>query len=410
MNNLQSLNKLLVYRNILADPLLLAMMSAETDEEYETAGRLIAKAEELGLTGDIVKEYVIHLLNSLENTFSRAAERAGGKIGEGLLAAAEHDRAILLDFFRQDVEVLRGPLLKNYQPTNPEPNKSRRNIRRFFLPGMTAAGAVHGLCRHYRRYGYGPLAEYMAFKWNDKEHSLAGVNSCDDITFDGLIGYERQKRELIGNTEAFLKGLPANNVLLYGERGSGKSSSVKALVNKFFDEGLRLVEISRFQFTHLPAVMGSLKNWGKKFILYLDDLSFEEFEVEYKQLKSIIDGGVAAKPDNVLIYATSNRRNIVKEVWADNEGDELHRSDTINEKVSLADRFGVKIFFPSPNQEAYFAIITGLAARAGLGMGDDELRREAVKWEMSHTGRSGRVARQLITYLLGRREAKAGEN
>jgi predicted AAA+ superfamily ATPase len=344
--------------------------------------------------------------------FSRTAERADGKIGEGLLAAAEHDVKILRGLFRQDIETFCEPLLKNYRPTNPGQSKSRQNIRKFFLPDgdMTDADAVQGLCRHYRRYGYGPLADYMAFKWDEKERRLVGVNSCDNITFDGLIGYERQKRELIGNTEAFLQGLPANNVLLFGERGAGKSSSVKALINKFFDDGLRLVEIPRPQFAQLPSVMGSLKNWGKKFVLYLDDLSFEEFEVEYKQLKSIIDGGIEVKPGNVLIYATSNRRNIVKEVWADNEGDELHRSDTINEKVSLADRFGVKIFFPSPNQEAYFKIITALAARAGLGMGEEELRREAVKWEMSHTGRSGRIASQLVAYLLGRRETKAGDN
>jgi predicted AAA+ superfamily ATPase len=412
LNSLQSLKKLLVYRNILSDPLLLAMMDAESGDSCETAGRLVAKAEEIGLSGDIVKEYIIYLLNSVESVFSRTAEHADGKIGDGLLAAAEHDVKILRGLFRQDMEMFCWPLLKNYRPTIPGQSKSRQGIRKFFLPdgNMTDADAVRGLRRHYRHYGYGALADYMAFKWDEKGQKLVGVNSCDNITFDGLIGYGRQKKELIDNTEAFLKGLPANNVLLFGERGAGKSSSVKALINKFFDDGLRLVEIPRSQFAQLPAVMGGLKNWGKKFILYLDDLSFEEFEVEYKQLKSIIDGGIEAKPDNVLIYATSNRRNIVKEVWADNEGDELHRSDTINEKVSLADRFGVKIFFPSPDQRAYFEIIAALAARAGLDIGEDELRREAVKWEMSHTGRSGRIASQLIAYLGGRREAKAGDN
>jgi predicted AAA+ superfamily ATPase len=408
LNYWQSLDKLLLFRNILADRLLLSMLDTKKGGEYQTAGQLIAKAEEIGLTGDLATEYILHLLSAGESVLSRAAERAGDKIGEGLLAAAEHDIARLRGIFRQGLEILREPLIKNYRPTQPARNSSRQNIRRFFLPDdhMTDAEAARGLCRHYKCYGYGLLADYMAFKWDDKEHRLTGVNSCDNITFSGLIGYERQKAELIDNTEAFLQGLPANNVLLYGERGTGKSSSIKALINKFFDRGLRLVEIPRFQFTHLPAIMGSLKDRGKKFVLYLDDLSFEEFEVEYKQLKSIIDGGIETKPDNVLIYATSNRRNIVKEVWADNEGDELHRTDTINEKISLADRFGIRIFFASPNQDAYFKIITELAAQAGLAMSAEELRREAVKWEMSHTGRSGRVASQLISYLVGRGDGK----
>ena len=207
---------------------------------------------------------------------------------------------------------------------------------------------------------------------------------------------------MIRNTEAFLEGKPANNVLLFGDRGTGKSSSIKALGNAFFEKGLRMVEVKRHDFAGLPKVMQELSRWGKKFIVVLDDLSFEEFEVEYKALKSILDGGLEVKPDNVLFYATSNRRNIIKEVWQDQNMSELHSRDSINEKISLADRFGIKLFFDSMNQEQYFRLLENKAEAEGLDIPKEELRAAAVKWEMSHTGRNGRIARQLLDYLHGR--------
>ncbi len=407
MNYARILNKLLLYRNLLDDDLLHSMMTMEVySDEYSVASRLVAKAEEVGLEGELGSEYIFYLLSYGDNVFSRMAERCQGEVGEGLLAAAAHDIELLRELFRQNPgQRFKEALLLDYKPTKRGRNRSLGDIKKYFVDSdLPADEAAKGLCRHYRRYGYGMLADHMAFKWDGRSECFIGVNSCDNITFDDIIGYDRQKADLIGNTEAFLQNLPANNVLLYGERGTGKSSSIKALVNKFFDEGLRLVEVSRSQFGQLPAIMGQLKNWGKKFILYLDDLSFEEFEVEYKQLKSVIDGGIEVKPDNVLIYATSNRRNIVKEVWADSEGDELHRTDTINEKVSLSDRFGVKIFFISPDQEAYFKIILEKAAKAKLDLTPEELKKEAVKWEMTHSGRSGRIAEQLITYLAGQKK------
>ena len=404
MNHLRTLNRLLLFRNILEDKLLAEMMTVESHTgEYSTAAKLIEKAEKVGLSGDLVKEYIFYLLANGDNVFSRTAERNGAKLGDGLLRAAGHDIVVLREFLQQEMNIFTENVMHDYQPTGAVKNRSIYDIKKYFTDaGIPADEAAKGLCGHYRRYGYGILADYMAFKWDEKAGSLVGISSCDDITFDSIVGYERQKQELIDNTKAFLQGLPANNVLLYGQRGTGKSSSIKALVNTFFADGLRLVQVSRYQFIHLPAIMSTLKNWGKKFILCLDDLSFEEFEVEYKQLKSILDGGLEAKPDNVLIYATSNRRNIIKEVWADNEGDELHRTDTINEKVSLSDRFGLKIFFISPSQDEYFTIVKELAARYKLGLSDVELKQEAVKWEMTHTGRSGRVAEQLVTYLAGR--------
>lgn len=394
------LNDLVVYRNILKDDLFCQTM--ENQDNCLTASKLLEKAEEIGLEGDLVVEYIFYLLAYGSNIFVRTAEK-NGVVGASLLEAVASDIVLLRETIKSDINLFKQPFMKKYFPTVKSQIASLQSIKEIILDAdINPNEAAKNLCQYYKKYGYGIIADYMAFKWHDNR--LVGVNSCDDITFDEIIGYERQKAELIANTESFLKGLPANNVLLYGERGTGKSSSVKALINKYFEEGLRLVEVSRSQFLSIPTVMSSLKDIGKKFILYLDDLSFEEFEVEYKQLKSTIEGGIEAKPDNVLIYATSNRRNIIKEVWADNEGEELHRTDTINEKVSLADRFGLKVFFISPDQDAYFKIILEKAKRAGLNMTEEKLKKEAIKWEMSHTGRSGRIAEQLITYLIGKRK------
>lgn len=392
------LNDLVIYRNILKDELFCRIIENEWD--CSTAGSLLERAEEIGLEGDLVVEYIFYLLAYGNNIFVRTAER-NGIVSDSLLKAAASDIVLLRETLASDVNLFKQPFMQQYIPTAKSKITSLQNMKQIILDEKTSPKeAAEKLCQYYKKYGYGIIADFMAFKWSDNK--LVGVHSCDNITFDEIIGYERQKNELMANTETFLKGLPANNVLLYGERGTGKSSSVKAIINKYFEEGLRLVEVSRAQFLSIPAIMSSLNDIGKKFILYLDDLSFEEFEVEYKQLKSTLEGGIEAKPDNVLIYATSNRRNIIKEVWADNEGDELHRTDTINEKVSLADRFGLKVFFISPDQDAYFKIILEKAKKVGLKMTEEELKKEAIKWEMSHTGRSGRIAEQLITYLIGK--------
>ena len=223
---------------------------------------------------------------------------------------------------------------------------------------------------------------------------------------DDLIGYELQKKKLAENTEAFVEGRKANNVLLFGDSGTGKSTSIKAIVNQYYDRGLRLIEIYKHQFKELSNVIAAIKNRNYKFIIYMDDLSFEEFEIEYKFLKAVIEGGVETKPDNILIYATSNRRHLIKETWNDRNDVEMnngiHKSDTMEEKLSLVNRFGVTISYEKPSQKEYFDIVTGLAKREGLKIDDDTLKAEANKWELSHGGISGRTAKQFINYLLGK--------
>ena len=234
------------------------------------------------------------------------------------------------------------------------------------------------------------------------------INNMDKVMLSDLIGYEIQKKKLVDNTEAFVEGRKANNVLLFGDSGTGKSTSIKAIVNEYYDRGLRMIEIYKHQFKDLSNVIAAIKNRNYRFIIYMDDLSFEEFEIEYKFLKAVIEGGVETKPDNILIYATSNRRHLIKETWNDRDDVEMdngmHKSDTMEEKLSLVNRFGVTINYSKPSQKEYFGIVTGLARKAGIKMSDEELCAEANKWELSHGGISGRTAQQFINYLLGSRE------
>ena len=215
---------------------------------------------------------------------------------------------------------------------------------------------------------------------------------------------EIPKKKLVENTEAFVNGKKANNCLLFGDAGTGKSSSIKAIANAYYDRGLRIIEIYKHQFVDLSDVISQIKNRHYKFIIYMDDLSFEDFEIEYKYLKAVIEGGLEKKPDNVLIYATSNRRHLISESFQDKEGrrDDLHASDTVQEKLSLFARFGVSIFFCAPDKKEFNTIVQTLAERYGVTMPTEELLAEANKWELSHGGLSGRTAQQFIDYLLGK--------
>ena len=220
------------------------------------------------------------------------------------------------------------------------------------------------------------------------------------------MGYEIAKKKLIDNTEAFVQGRKANNCLLYGDAGTGKSSSIKGILNKYYDQGLRIIEVYKHQFQDLNELIAQIKNRNYRFIIYMDDLSFEEFETEYKYLKAVIEGGLEKKPDNILIYATSNRRHLIKETYGDKEGirEDMHTSDTVQEKLSLVYRFGVTIYFGAPDKKQFQNIVTTLAERYGVRMPEEELLLEANKWELNHGGLSGRTAQQFIDYLLGRLE------
>ena len=256
----------------------------------------------------------------------------------------------------------------------------------------------------YKDYGVGNFGLHKSFRIKEENNAakIVPITNSENIRLTDLIGYEKQKQQLIDNTEAFIRGEKANNVLLFGESGTGKSSSVKAILNEYYKDGLRMIEIFKHQFGNLTSVIEQIKDRNYKFIIYMDDLSFEETELEYKYLKAVIEGGLEKRPDNVLIYATSNRRHIVKERWDERKqsADDVHGNDSKQEKLSLYARFGVTIYYGSPMQKDYLKIVDGIADRMGLTIEKEKLHQEAIKWELAHGGFSGRVAEQCVTHLL----------
>ncbi|HML88664.1 MAG TPA: ATP-binding protein [Methylomusa anaerophila] len=413
MTAITELNQLIIYRNLLANPVvkkLLLFLSGESSEDVRPAVvyDFIRQAEQLGLAGDVVKSYLLYLISVDENIFSAMAEKTNGQMGDSLFATARQDIAILKRFFDNALNHLPGlDMLRQYQPTSPQNHKALGELAAYFFASnaFSPDEAVRRLIAHYVQHGCGKAANVAFFRW-DSDAGLQGVQNPDPIRLADIVGYEYQKSLLIGNTQAFLDGRPANNVLLVGDRGTGKSSSVKALVNEYYMNGLRLIEVPKYELRHLNKIMDLLPGRGKKYILFLDDLSFEENEAEFKYLKSVIEGGVGTKPENVLIYATSNRRHIIRENWSDSgeKSDDKHRGDTIQEKISLADRFGITLIYTAPSQDEYLQIVAGIAQRNNIGLSPAELRSEAIKWEMRHSGRSGRVARQFVQHLLGCRQ------
>ena len=294
-------------------------------------------------------------------------------------------------------------MLDDYQPGSPTVTPGVAALRGLLDREWTPAKLADALAEYYLRFGCGDISAYRAFRWNDQD-GLVGIRHFESIRFTDLIGYMDQKKELQSNTLAFLAGRPANNVLLVGARGTGKSSSVKALANEYFNMGLRLVQIAKPQLTGLPRIMETLRRFASKhFILFLDDLSFEDTEPEYKYLKSTIEGGVESRPENVLIYATSNRRHLIKETWHDRESgpDDVYRADSMNETISLSDRFGLIINYRSPNQNEYLAIIDYHLRANGVILPPEELRILGQRWELEHSGRNGRTAKQFVTHYLG---------
>ena len=404
------LHELCICRPILQDALIGKFLCflenpENTSHAYAFTAGLIEKAELLGFSGNILRAYFLHALAQAENTFARTAEQSGGHVGGSLRRAFVRDMEILADVFHEPPSaMLPCDLLDDYAPTNRCTTEAAAFLHERMEKAPSAEDAADAFLDFYRRYGCGEISSCKAFSWNDKEHRLQGVERFEALPLADIIGCDRQKRQLTDNTEAFLEGRPANNVLLIGARGTGKSSSVKALAHEYYGRGLRLVQLAKSQLGELPRILAALRGFpSKRFILFLDDLSFEEFETEYKYLKSAIEGGVEARPKNVLIYATSNRRHLIKESWRDRDRaqDELYRQDSMNETVSLSDRFGLIITFLAPDQEQYHAIIAHYLEKEGVRLAPEELRILAHRWELEHSGRSGRTAQQFAAHYLG---------
>ena len=262
------------------------------------------------------------------------------------------------------------------------------------------------MVQFYKDFGVGKLGLHKAFRVEHPENSdveIIPITNIAHVHLDDLVGYEDAKKKLVDNTKAFVEGKKANNCLMFGDAGTGKSSSIKAILNQYYDQGLRMIEVYKHQFQDLNDVIAQIKNRNYKFIIYMDDLSFEEFEIEYKYLKAVIEGGLEKKPKNVLIYATSNRRHLIRETFRDKQDrdEDMHTNDTVQEKLSLVARFGVTIYFGSPDKKAFQEIVRVLAKKNGINMPEEQLLLEANAWELSHGGLSGRTAQQFIDYLMG---------
>ncbi len=433
MNNIVS--KLLIYGDMPEDSILMRLSdvcrqvkSGNYDRDelvsvvYRQIKKLLIIATDYGFDDNLWHNYLTFLLMTDENPFSITCEKTGAQDGS-VNYFAKSDFKEFKKLFDYSFDVIEDALLidcfsriSDYKAIGKPELMYNKNVsekvREFSKKLETSKDEnefFEVVTEFYRQYGVGMFGLNKAFRItsvNDgKELIFNPINNMDRVVLDDLIGYEIQKKKLIDNTEAFVEGKKANNVLLFGDSGTGKSTSIKAIVNEYYDRGLRMIEIYKHQFKDLANVIASIKNRNYKFIIYMDDLSFEEFEIEYKFLKAVIEGGVETKPDNVLIYATSNRRHLIKETWNDRNDMEtdagIHRSDTIEEKLSLVNRFGVTINYSKPSQKEYFNIAIQLARKNGVSMSDEDICKEANKWELSHGGISGRTAQQFVNYLVG---------
>ncbi len=428
-----SLDELIIYRNLDEDEILKNIVSIVncadqcTDNEkladcrkkiYSSVHSLIELAGKYGFEKNLWQNYLTLLMVNNENVFSKACEIRGIQNGT-LLGFAMHDFLIFRELFALDFKCLNKiadrsvfEMILNYERVDDSGKAFNKRIRGCICElseNLANSKSIGEFAKYiidfYRRFGVGKLGLHKAFRVahdSDGVH-IVPITNIAHVNLDDLVGYESAKKMLTENTEAFLNGKRANNCLLFGDAGTGKSSSIKAILNKYYEQGLRIIEVYKHQFQDLNDVIAQIKNRNYKFIIYMDDLSFEEFEVEYKYLKAVIEGGLERKPENVLIYATSNRRHLIKENFSDRDGwtDNVHKTDTVQEKLSLVARFGVTIYFGSPDKKQFQNIVKVLAERYGVSMPEDKLMLEANRWELNHGGLSGRTAQQFIDYLLG---------
>ena len=392
---------------------------------FSCANQLIELAVTFGFQGNLYHCFLAFCLANHENAYSTSCEITG-PAGGSLDALALHDFRIFKELFDQDIRTLDGEgenlwgQIASYQAASENGRVFNKRIRDRILAlalsleqAPDAAAFQKEVTQFYREFGVGKFGLNKAFRILEKDEQafIDPITSIDHVYLSDLVGYELQKKKLIENTESFIEGREANNVLLYGDAGTGKSSSIKAILNQYYDRGLRIIEVYKHQFKALSDVLEQVKDRNYKFIIYMDDLSFEEFELEYKYLKAIIEGGLGKKPKNVLIYATSNRRHLIRESFRDKKqlsDDEIHANDTVQEKLSLVARFGVTIYYGAPEPREFKEIVRVLAARNGIRMPEEELLLKANQWELSHGGLSGRTAAQFITWLSGQQKGAEG--
>ena len=421
-----NISELVIYRNLKHEDLFEDMAGlmglakeGQKADPYACAGELVELAVEYGFEGNLWHCFLALCLADNENAYTTTCE-IRGNAGGTLDMLAKNDYRIFKALFDYDLETLEPAAMwkeiAHYRPSRQESRVFNRRIRDRIVDLAVLLEQSEDenefqshMAAFYGEYGVGKFGLNKAFRIIEKEEEhkviIDPIINVEHIYFKDIVGYEMQKKKLIENTEAFISGKEANNVLLFGDAGTGKSSSVNAILNEYYGQGLRMIEVYKHQFKALSEVLEQIKDRNYKFIIYMDDLSFEEYELEYKYLKAILEGGLGKRPKNVLIYATSNRRHLIREKFSDKRelDDDLHNNDTVQEKLSLAARFGVTIYYGSPDKFQFQGIVKALAEKYHLDMPEEELLLEANKWEISHGGLSGRTASQFITHLLGRK-------
>ena len=409
------IDDLILYRDLKFEDTIrmFCALDKNSNNVSKTISKMIEVAGEYGLHGNLWANILALALAYNENVYSKATEIVGETSGS-INTFAIHDFRILRELIHF-VPNINGDLLKeiyHYEGNGRDSKLVNTRVRDRILrlsKQLIEADSDNEfkdiITEFYKEYGVGKFGLNKAFRIEEgtdlKTANIIPITRVEHVYLNDIIGYDIQKKKLTYNTESFINGKPANNCLLYGDAGTGKSSSVKAIVNEYYDEGLRIIEIYKHQFRYLSDILEQLKDRNYKFIIYMDDLSFEESELEYKYLKAILEGGFGRRPENVLIYATSNRRHLIRESFRDKTetDEELHTRDTVEEKLSLSARFGEKIYYGSPDKREFNSIVLALAKKHNIDMDESEILAKANMWELSHGGMSGRSATQFITYL-----------
>lgn len=447
--DLLALDSLSVYRGILKDSVLrklrelLIGLEKEDFQKREIVNLYndfyyeLSKCPELSLTHHILNQIIFD-----ENSFSFKAqalhpapienslEKAASQDLKNLEQVAKLDatslKAKIAALFKQkkygnnsedNPDTILDPLFEglpdwesSFTPLAGNEPEHLRLLKEKFLTNHPWDDCLKELKEFHHQYGCGIFARSIAFIWEKSESQgfLKGIERPDTITLNDLVDYQDERSKILENTLQFLKGYPANNVLLYGDRGTGKSSTVKGILNEYHRQGLRMIEVPKAFLADFPQIIRLLNNRNQKFILFVDDLVFGDNEENYTSLKAVLEGGLESKTSNILIYATSNRRHLVKEYFSERAGlmsnnrdEEVHAGDSMQEKLSLADRFGINVVFSSPDQKQYLKIVDGIASHRKLKIDQNALHKEALQWALWYNGRSARTARQFVDWIEG---------
>ena len=390
-NTLQQLHVRLcscaVFRGVLQDPVFGFFAAyCKAKDKAEKMQQYAAFVSRIYEKGGSLTELVKELVFQDENTYIKSVAQ-GVAVSEKMKASALRELAIFAEFggvtsavFAQDLDMDEAEI-----PT--------------FDAFNADMGALYGdRLQNLSKFGYGIFSSNCMFRFSDAKQ-IEPIVSADKTAFSQFIGYERERERVTANTRAFLQGRPAANTLLCGDAGTGKSSTVKAIANNFFDDGLRLIELRKDQLRFLPLVMAKINGNPLKFIIFIDDLSFNQNNDDFSMLKAALEGSASATADNAVIYATSNRRHIVKEAFSDREGDDVHVNDTLQETLSLSDRFGLTVLFSRPDKKLYLNIVKELAKRYGVEMDEKTLELKAEEFALKKGSRSARGAQQFVDSL-----------